>query len=309
VNHHLAAGTSAMAILLLGSVADAAVPPSARALIERLLGVSGTYIAEEGVYKVVIPREEATVVTDEQQLSPNLGLNSWTAFTAGIHHEALLTGQFLLREGEANPVLGKVLDAGLQVTGLAASSVFDGPHLQTLDVSGVGTFSNLASAFRQGLDEIRRLHTTKAPVRSALPAVPPISAIEAGPLDAVLSLRGVVTGDVYKGAIGRRALVHGELLGREMGMSTWVSFAGTKEHAVAQGEFIVTRDELQNVLQALRAKDIRIVSLRNHTVGEQPPCPFVRFWAERNALHLAQALRYVLDVQVHAVSTKAGEKI
>lgn len=307
MNHYLA-GTAAIASLLLGSVANAAVPPAARASIERLLGIPGTYIVEEGVYKVVVPREEATVVTDEQRLSPNLGLNSWAAFTAGVHHEALLTGQFLLREGEANPVLGKVLEAGLQVTGLAASSVFDGPRLQTLDVSGVGTFAKLAAAFRQGLDEMRRLHTATASLRSALPAVPRVSVLETGPLDAILSLRGVVTEGVYRGAIGTRVLVDGELVGREMGMSTWVSFAGTKEHAVAQGELIVTPAELQNVLQALRAKDLQIVSIHNHTVGEQPTCLFVRFCAEGQALRLAQAVRYVLDVQVHALPTKAGEK-
>lgn len=304
---HLVTRTVTIA-MLLGSIADAAVPPATRASIERLLGLPGTYIAEEGVYKVVIPREEATVVNDEQPLSPDLGLNSWAAFTAGVHHEALLTGQFLLREGEANPVLGKVLETGLQVTGLAASSVFEGPRLQTLDISGVGTFAKLAAAFRQGLDEMHRLLTTKASLRSVLPAMPPISALEAGPLDAILAMRGVVTGGVYRGAISTRVLVDGKLVGREMGMSTWVSFAGKKEHAVAQGEFIVTPDELQNVLQALRAKDLRIVSIRNHTVGKQPSCLFVRFGAEGQALRLAQAVRSVLDTQVHGLPTKAGER-
>ena len=42
------------------------------------------------------------------------------SFTSAIHHEAILTGQFLLLEDEVNPVITVVLDAGLDVTGLAA---------------------------------------------------------------------------------------------------------------------------------------------------------------------------------------------
>ena len=65
----------------------------------------------------------------------------------------MLTGQLLLLEDEVNSVVSAALDAGLNVTGLAASSVFDGPHLFTLDVNATGTFVNLAAAFRKCLDE------------------------------------------------------------------------------------------------------------------------------------------------------------
>jgi len=132
-------------MVFFANAANAVVSQEARALIERLTGGKGTYAADDGVYKVVFPREEATIVQDYQSLSPNLGLNSWSAFTSAIHHEAVLTGQFLLLEDEVNPVITVALDAGLDVTGLAASSLFEGPRLQTLDVTGTGTFQGLAS--------------------------------------------------------------------------------------------------------------------------------------------------------------------
>src|SRR5229473_6709060 len=229
----------------------AAVPPQARVSIDRITGGKGAYVADDGAYKVVFPREEATIVTDDQTLSPGLGLNSWVAFTPAIHHEAILTGQFLLLEDEANAVLTVALDAGLEVTGLAASSVFEGPRLQTLDVIGLGRFEDLAAAFRKGLDEVRRVRKTTTRPKSVIPAVPTKSAIDAGPLDAVLSMKGVVTGGVYRAALGKRAILHGEQIGREMGMSTWVSFAGTNDRALAQGEFVETWDDLQKVLKAL----------------------------------------------------------
>ncbi len=287
-----------------------AVPQQARASIDRITGGKGAYVADDGVYKVVFPREEATIVTDDQTLSPSLGLNSWVALTSAVHREAILTGQFLLLDDEINAVLTVALDAGLEVTGLAASSVFEGPRLQTLDVTGIGRFESLAAAFRKGLDEIRRVRrsTNRPSTKFVLPAVPTASAIDARPLDAVLSMRGVVIGGVYKAAIGKRGVLHGEQIGREMGMSTWVSFAGTNDRALAQGEFVEAGDDLTKVLKALRAKGINIASIRNHTLGEHPRLVFVRFWGQGTALELAKALRYVLDVEVGAIALP-GTKI
>jgi hypothetical protein len=289
----------------------AAVSEQTRASIDRVIGHKGSYIPEEGVYKILLPREEATIVQDYQKLSPNLGLNSWAAFASGVHHEAVLTGQFLLLEDEVNPVLDVVLDAGLDVTGLAASCSFDGPHLQMIDVTGVGSFPTLASAFRKGLDATQRVRRTTAASskHASRPTIPIESAINAGPLDAVLSMKGTVTAGVYKAAIGTRTLLNGELVGREMGMSTWISVAGTNEHALAQGEFVESPNGLRKLLTALRARGLNISAIRNHTVGEHPQSIFIRFWGEGTAIQLAKAVRYVLDVQVGAVSPGSGQKI
>ncbi len=61
------------------------------------------------------------------------------------------------------------------------------------------------------------------------------------------------------------------------------------------------------VLIALRAKGINIISIRNHTLSEQPQLVFVRFWRQGTALELAKALRYVLDVDVGAISPSGAK--
>ncbi len=121
-------------------------------------------------------------------------------------------------------------------------------------------------------------------------------------------MRGVVTGGVYRAAIGRKALLHGDPIGREMGMTTWLSFAGIDTHALSTGELLATADELQNVLKALRMKGVSITSIRNHTFGEHPQVVFVHFWAEGPALDLAKALRFVLEVQVGVTKLSSGPK-
>jgi hypothetical protein len=285
VNRLMRFCTPAITIAFFASVAVPDVSEQARASIDRVIGQKGTYIPEEGVYKIVLPREEATIVQSFQTLSPNLGLNSWASFTAGVHHEAILIGQLLLLDDEVNPVIDVVLNAGLDITGLSTSCSFQGPHLHTVDITGVGAFPRIASAFRKGLDKIQQVRRTAAV--SGTPAAPPTipieSTIDPRPLDAVLSMKGTVTAGVYRAGIGTRAILNGELIGREMGMSTWVSIASTNDRALAQGEFIESPSGLRKLVTALRAKGINIISIRNHTLGEHPQSVFVRFWGEGSA--------------------------
>jgi len=299
-----------LAIVFVSS-AMAEVPEQIRSGIDRIIGGKGTYNADEGVYKLVLPRTEATVVLDYQKLSPNIGLNSWVAFTSAVHREALLTGQFLLLEDEADAVLTTALNAGLQVTGLADSSLFGRTRVKILDVAGIGTYQDLASAFRKGLDEIRRIRTnaSRTSAKIETPDVPFENSIDPGPLNTILSMRGGISDGVYKATIGRHALLYGESVGREMGISSWIAVAGTDNHALAQGEFVATSEELQDLLKALRSKDFKIVSIRNHLAGEHPQLLFVRFWQQGRSVELARGLRYALDVQVGAIPSRSAENV
>jgi Domain of Unknown Function (DUF1259) len=273
------------------------IPQHVRISIDRITGAEGASIPGDKVYRVVLPRTEATIVYDYQTLSPNLGLNSWVAIKPGTHTEAFLTGELLLLDDEVDSVISAALDAKLNVTGLASSSVFDGPHLNTLDVSATGTFQDLAAGFRKCLDEIQQVRRAGGRPNIMAPSAPVESSIDPEPLDAVLSLKGAVIGGAYRAEIGANAVVRGDQLDREMGMSTWVSVAGTNDRAVAHGEFVTRTDALKRVLRALRAKRISIISVRNHTLGEDPQLVFVHFRGEGTAVDLAQAVRFVLDTQ------------
>jgi hypothetical protein len=63
-------------IALFSTVLMGEVPQHVRVSIDRITGGQGAYVPDDEVYKVVLPREEATIVWDYQTLSPNLGLNS-----------------------------------------------------------------------------------------------------------------------------------------------------------------------------------------------------------------------------------------
>ena len=62
--------------LLAVTLSMAAVPEKTRGVIDGILNAKGIYVADEGAYKFVMPREAATIVRDDQSLSPNIGLIS-----------------------------------------------------------------------------------------------------------------------------------------------------------------------------------------------------------------------------------------
>ena len=100
-------------LLLVVLPGRAAVPEAARVLVDSILEQRGAYIPDEGVYKLVIPREAAAIIVrDWESMSPNLGLNSWFAFSSAIHQEAIVIGEILLLPDELDPVLSRVLGAG-----------------------------------------------------------------------------------------------------------------------------------------------------------------------------------------------------
>ena len=81
-----------------------------------------------------------------------------------------------------------------------------------------------------------------------------------------------------------------------MGFSTALNFQPTGGgKAAINGDFAMTQDEVQPVIQALRENDIQIVTFHNHMLNEEPRIFFMHFRANNDALKLAQGLHAALD--------------
>jgi len=57
----------------------------------------------------------------------------------------------------------------------------------------------------------------------------------------------------------------------------------------------MTADEVEHVIDALRAGNIAMVELHNHGLTEESRLFYTHFWAVDDALTLAKALRPALD--------------
>jgi hypothetical protein len=97
--------------------------------------------------------------------------------------------------------------------------------------------------------------------------------------------------------------MHGVKVGGSMGLTTWAAFSGSDELAAVDGDFIMTAEEVQPALRALRKGSIHIVALHNHMIGERPTFYFTHFWGKGRAEDLAKGVKFALDAQ-----KRSGEK-
>src|SRR5207249_4682741 len=104
---------------------------------------------------------------------------------------------------------------------------------------------------------------------------------------------------IVKVTIGREAVMHNTKFGGSMGLTTWAAFSGSDDSAAIDGDFAMTADEVQAVLQGLRRGKLNVVALHNHMVGEEPKIYFTHFWGKGSARDLAQAFKTALDAQAN----------
>ena len=281
--------------------------PQARAGIDRALGTKGVYVQEESAYKFAFPRADLSVRVGRQRLSPTQAPRSWVTFSPSMLHEGAMNGELILLEDEVNRVMTAALNAGLEVTGLGSASLFEQPRLLVMNFWKQGSFQNLAGALKKTLDEVARAGTSGPDATPPGAVTAPVTNnIDPAPLNAALSMRGVVADGIYRATIGRIAIVDGTPIGREMGMSTSIVIFGTNDRAFVQADLIASPDELQRVLKALRGRDFTVTSIRKHTVGEHPESIFISVWKQAAAIELARGLRFALDVEVGAAKVASN---
>jgi hypothetical protein len=65
--------------------------------------------------------------------------------------------------------------------------------------------------------------------------------------------------------------------------------------AAITGDFVLTADEVNPIIRALRSNGIEVTAVHSHMLDEQPRLFFLHFWANDDAEKLARGLRVALD--------------
>ena len=77
-----------------------------------------------------------------------------------------------------------------------------------------------------------------------------------------------------------------------MGSAIAINFQPTGGgKAAITGDFVLTADEVNPVMQALRANGIEVTAIHNHMLDDEPRLFFMHFWANDDAQKLAKGLR------------------
>jgi hypothetical protein len=222
-----------------------------------------------------------------------LALAGWVAFEPAPDG-SMLMGDLVLTENEVTPVMSKLLQSGVEITALHNHLMRATPATFYMHVRGHGDPVKLATEIRQALAESK----TPFEPTAASPTQAPRIELDTDQLDQVLGAKGKVNGGVYQFSIPRRDAVteNGMPAPPAMGTGTAINFqpTGGGKAAIA-GDFVVTAEELNPMITALRENGIEIVAIHSHMLEEQPRLFFVHFWANDDALNLAKGLRAGLD--------------
>jgi hypothetical protein len=77
-----------------------------------------------------------------------------------------------------------------------------------------------------------------------------------------------------------------------LGVATAIGFQPTGGgKAAITGDFVLTGNEVNPMIQALRSNGIEVTAVHSHMLNEEPRLFFMHFWANDDALKLARGLR------------------
>jgi hypothetical protein len=252
----------------------------------------------DGVVKIVWPRTDVTVTVDGMVLPPAAGLGSWAAFTP-MATGAMVMGDTVVFEDEVDAAIDAAFAHGLSVTALHNHFFHDSPKVYFMHLSGEGEAESLAAGVKAVWDSIRAVRSGRPqPATGFGGATPPAGHVDADALTKIVGQPATDSQGVAKITIGRTGSMQGMTVGASMGLTTWAAFSGSDALAAMDGDFIMTAEEVQPVLHALRNAGVHIVALHSHMIGERPNFYFTHFWSTGNAEDLAHAFRAALDAQV-----------
>jgi hypothetical protein len=253
------------------------------------------------VHRYGFPRSDLSVTLDGVGIRPALALGGWVAFK-GTGSQAMVMGDLVLLETEIKPVMTKLIEGGLDITAVHNHLVRANPATFYMHVGGHGDPVKMATAIRAALAESK---TPLAP--SSPPAPAPAIDLDTTQLDQIIGAKGQANGGVYQFGVPRRdpATENGMTLAPAgpLGMATGIGFQPTGNgKAAITGDFVMTADEVNPVIRALRANGIEVTALHSHMLDEQPRLFFMHFWANDDAIKLAKGLRAALDKMANAKS-------
>lgn len=254
--------------------------------------VLGARVAESGgVYRYNFPRSDLTVRVGDVTVEPGLALGSWAGFAA-MGSDTVVMGDLVVTASELGGVLRQLSDDGLAVTAVHNHLVGEEPRIMYVHYEGRGG----ALALAQKVD--RALARTGAP-RPVRVSEPRPVAIDTALVFRELGARGRAAGRLVQlgfNLVPRPVTMHGHAVPAALALGTPVNLQLVDgNRVVATGDFTVTAEQLDPVLDALARHGIVATAVHSHLVGESPTLYYMHFWADGPLPEVLRGLRAALD--------------
>jgi hypothetical protein len=268
--------------------------------VDEAIGRSAAVVSGD-VHRYGFPRSDLNVTLDGVTIRPALALGGWTAFKPA-HGGAMVMGDLVLLDTEINPVMAKLIENGIEITAVHNHVLRANPATYYMHISGHGDPVKLATAICTGLAASKTPLTPPAP-----PASQPAIDLDTAQLDQIIGAKGQANGGVYQFGVPRRDPVTDSgmqlMPAGPLGVATAIGFQPTGGgKAAITGDFVLTENEVNPVIQALRSNGIEVTAVHSHMLNEQPRLFFMHFWANDDAVKLAKGLRAAIDKTASAKS-------
>lgn len=204
----------------------------------------------------------------------------------------MVMGELVVTEAELPKVTDVLQSHGIEQTALHKHLLEQSPQVWWTHIHAMGEPAKLAAGVKAALDA-----TAIAPAAAPPTQQPPVDLNTAG-IDAALGRKGNPDGGLYKFNLARQDTIvdDGHLVPPTFGVTTTVNFQPLGEgKAATNGDIVMTGPEVQKVIQALRAGNISLVTVHNHSLTDEPRLFYLHYWAVDNAVTLAKAMRAALD--------------
>jgi hypothetical protein len=200
----------------------------------------------------------------------------------------------VLLDTEITPVMTKLLEGGLDITAIHNHILRASPATFYMHVGGHGDPEKMAAVIRSALSVSKTPFDPPATTAGPAPTVD----LDTAKLDEIIGVRGNAVGGVYQFGVPRRdpAMESGMSVNGPLGGANAINFQPTGNgKAAITGDFLVTGNEVNPLIRALRAGDIEVTAIHSHMLDEQPRMFFIHFWANDDAMKLARGVRAALE--------------
>ncbi len=286
-----------IATLTLGAAFTS--PARAQALPGKQLGkILGQTPMETagGVLKFSWLRTDLRVRVGRVEIEPALAMRSWASFdSTGESRAALVTGELVVTEGEAQKAIDALQASNFNVTGIGDHLSGETPRLTYINFNAGGLPADLA----MGL--MKALRKTATPLNqhggSHL-----LRAMESEPAWAA-SVRG---------ALGRKGVWHDRVLTISiprndeirialtlvtppMGTAVSLNFQSAGAQVAGAGQIVLMSEEVNPVVAELRRNGIAVTALSDNLLGESPRLCFLHYWVVGKPKPIAAALAAAMN--------------
>jgi Domain of Unknown Function (DUF1259) len=188
----------------------------------------------------------------------------------------------------------KLQQAGIDQTAIHNHLLGESPRVIYMHIEGHGDPVALARSLAAAL----ALTKTPAPAPAGPLPAPQSVDLNTAQVEQALGYTGKVNGGILQFSVPRvEKITEGAMeIPPPMGVATAINFQPTGQgKAAISGDLVLLASELNPVIRALRTHGIDVTAMHTHMLFEQPHLYFMHFWANDDAVKLAQGLRAALD--------------